>query len=88
MPELSAFELEVAIEKLKRYKSPSIDQIPAELFKNHGVGQFTLRYTVFINSIFNKEELSEEWSRSLYKVRANMNYNSKIEQNHGFNLLN
>jgi hypothetical protein len=25
-----AFEVEMAIEKLKRYKSPGIDQIPAE----------------------------------------------------------
>jgi hypothetical protein len=33
VPELSAFEVEMAIEKLKRYKSPGIDQIPAELIK-------------------------------------------------------
>ena len=33
MPEPSAFEVEVAIEKLKRHKSPGIDQIPAELIK-------------------------------------------------------
>ena len=33
MSELSAFEVEVAIEKLKRHKSPGIDQIPAELIK-------------------------------------------------------
>ena len=31
MPEPSAFELEMAIEKLKRHKSPGIDQIRAEL---------------------------------------------------------
>ena len=36
MPELSAFDIELAIEKLKRYKSPDIDQIPAELFKAGG----------------------------------------------------
>jgi hypothetical protein len=29
MPEPSAFEDEMAIEKLKSYKSPGIDQIPA-----------------------------------------------------------
>jgi hypothetical protein len=33
VPDPSAFEFEVAIEKLKRYKSPDIDQIPAELIK-------------------------------------------------------
>ena len=31
MPESIAFEAEGGIEKLKRHKSPSIDQIPAEL---------------------------------------------------------
>ena len=30
---LVGFEVEVAIEKLKRHKSPGIDQIAAELFK-------------------------------------------------------
>jgi hypothetical protein len=33
MPEASAFEVEMAIEKLKRRKSPGIDQIPAEFTK-------------------------------------------------------
>jgi len=32
----------MAIEKLKRYKSPGIDQIPAELIKE-AVGQFSMR---------------------------------------------
>ena len=36
MPEPSAFEVELAIEKLKNYKSPGIDQIPAELIKAGG----------------------------------------------------
>jgi predicted site-specific integrase-resolvase len=36
VPELSAFEVEMAIEKLKRHKSPGIDQIPAELIKAEG----------------------------------------------------
>ena len=31
VPEPSAFETEMATEKLKRHKSPGIDQIPAEL---------------------------------------------------------
>jgi hypothetical protein len=36
VPEPSAFEVEMAIEKLKRYKSPGIDQIAAELIKSGG----------------------------------------------------
>ena len=31
VPEPSAFEIEMAIEKLKRHRSPDTDQIPAEL---------------------------------------------------------
>ena len=42
VPEPSAFEVEMNIEKLKSRKSPGIDQIPAELIKA-GVEQCTLR---------------------------------------------
>ena len=36
VPESSAFEIELAIEKLKNHKSPDINQIPAELIKAGG----------------------------------------------------
>jgi hypothetical protein len=36
VPELSATEVKMAIEKLKRHKSPGINQIPAELIKARG----------------------------------------------------
>jgi len=36
VPGPSAFEVELAIEKLKSHKSPGIDQIPAELIKAGG----------------------------------------------------
>jgi hypothetical protein len=36
VPEPSAFEVEMAIEKLKSHKSPGFDQIPAELIKANG----------------------------------------------------
>jgi len=42
VPESSAFEFDIAVEKLKRCKSPGSDQIPAELIKA-GVEQVTLR---------------------------------------------
>ena len=41
VPEPSAFEVELGIEKLKSHKSPGIDQIPAELIKTGGR---TIRY--------------------------------------------
>jgi hypothetical protein len=36
VPEPSAFEVEMATVKLKGYKSPGTDQMPAEMFKAGG----------------------------------------------------
>jgi len=60
VPDPSAFEVEMAIEKLKRRNLPGIDQIPAELIKAWGR---TIRSEIhkLINSIWNMEELPEEW---------------------------
>ena len=60
VPERSAFDVELAIEKLKSHKSPGIDQIPAELIKAEGR---TIHYEIhnLIISIWNNEELPEEW---------------------------
>jgi len=54
----------MAIGKLKRHKSPGIDQIPAEVIK---AGDTTIRCKIhkFINCIWNKEELPEEWKESI-----------------------
>ena len=60
MPEPTAFEVQLAIEKLKRHKSPGIDQIPAELIKAGGRKTRHEIHKVII-SIWNKEELLEEW---------------------------
>jgi len=48
----------LAIEKLKRHKSPGIDQIAAELIK---AGGRTIRYEIhkLIISIWNKKKLPE-----------------------------
>ena len=63
MPEPSAFEIELAIEKLKSHKSPGIDKIPVELIK---AGGRTIRCAIhkLIISIWNKEELPKEWKES------------------------
>ena len=64
VPEPSAFEFEMAIEKLIRHKSPGIDQITAELFK---VGCGTIRSEInkLITALWNVEELLEEWTESI-----------------------
>ena len=43
VPEPSVFEVELAIEKLKNYKSPGNDQTPAELIK---AGGSTIRHEI------------------------------------------
>ena len=60
VPEPSAFEVDLAIEKLKSHKSPNIDQNSAKLIK---AGSRTIRYEIpklFI-CVWNKKELPEEW---------------------------
>ena len=60
LPEPSAFEVEVAVEKLKSYKHPGIDKIPAELIIS---GVITILYEIdkLIISIWSKAELPELW---------------------------
>jgi len=54
----------MAIEKLKRHKSPGIDHVPGELIEARGR---TIHFEIheIIISIWNKEELPEEWMRSI-----------------------
>jgi hypothetical protein len=86
VPKPSAFEVEMAIEKLKRYKPPGTDQIPAELIKAGG-SKICSEIHKLINSIRNKEELPEQWKKSLivpiYK-KGNKTYCSNY---HGISLL-
>jgi len=58
--EASAIETGVAVEKLRTHKSPGIYQIAAELIK---AADRTIHSEIhtFINSVWNKEELPEEW---------------------------
>ena len=64
VPEPNAFEVELATKKLKSHKSSGIDQITAELIKEGGR---TVHYQIHkLNvSIWNKEELPEEWKESI-----------------------
>jgi hypothetical protein len=64
VPEPSASEPQVAIGKLKRYKSPGVDRIPSELIQTEGE---TLRSGVhkLINLIWKKEELNHQWKESI-----------------------
>jgi hypothetical protein len=64
VPEPSLVEVEIAIRKLKSYKSPGTDQIPAELIKAGGETLYSEIYRL-IRSIWNKEELPQQWKESI-----------------------
>ena len=64
MPEPSAFEVELAIEKLNSHQSWGIDEIPAELNKAGGRTICSEIHKLII-CIWNKEELPEEWKESI-----------------------
>jgi len=69
VPEPSASEVEMTIEEVKRNQSPGADQIPAGMIK---AGSRTIRSEIqeLINSIWNKQELPEEW-KELINVPPN-----------------
>jgi hypothetical protein len=64
VPEPSAAEVEVTIRKLKRYKVPGSDQIPAELITAGGkILHSEIRKLIVL--IWNKEELPHQWNESI-----------------------
>jgi hypothetical protein len=56
VPEHSAFEVEMAVGKLKKYKSLVTDQIAAELIKAGG-SKICSEVHKLVNPIWNKKEL-------------------------------
>ena len=64
MPEPSAFEVEMAIDNLKRHKSSVIDPIPSELVKAEG-RPIRSEIRKLFNSIWNKEKLPGKWKEPI-----------------------
>jgi hypothetical protein len=64
VPEPSPVEVEIAIGKLKRYKSPGTDQILAELIKVGGERLYSEIHKP-ICSVWNKKELPHQWKASV-----------------------
>ena len=64
MPEPSAFQFEIAIEKLMGNKSTGTDQTPVEIIT---VVNRTIHFEIhkLINSIWSEEELPVEWKVSI-----------------------
>jgi hypothetical protein len=81
MLEPSAFEV-----WLNRHKSPGIDQIPAELIKEGG-GKIRYEIHELINSIWNKEELREEWKKSINVTAYKKGNKTDCSKHRGISLL-
>jgi hypothetical protein len=60
----SHLEVEIATAKLKKYKSPGSDEIPAELIQAGGEMLLSVIHK-FINSVWNKKELPDQWMESI-----------------------
>jgi hypothetical protein len=62
-PDPSPFEVEIATAKLRRFKSPGSDQIPAELIQ---AGGEILRSKIHkLIKIWNKEKVPDQWKESV-----------------------
>jgi hypothetical protein len=86
VPEPSDSEVDMAIEKLKRHKSPGIDQIPAELIQA-GRRTFPSEIHKLINSIWNKEEFPEQWKESIIVPIYKKGDNTDCSNHRGLSLL-
>jgi hypothetical protein len=86
VPEPSASEVEVAVGKLYRYKSPDVDQIPAELIQ---AGGETLRSEIhkLTKLIWNKEELPHQWIESVVVPIHKMGNKTDSSNYRGISLL-
>jgi hypothetical protein len=60
----SPSEDEIDIATLKMYKTPGNDQIPAEMFQAGGE-VFCFEIHKFIHSVWNKEDLPDQWKESI-----------------------
>jgi hypothetical protein len=64
VPVPNAFDVKMASEKPERHKSPGTDQIPAEIITARGK-TICSEMHYLINSIWNKDELPEEWKEAI-----------------------
>jgi hypothetical protein len=79
-------EVEIAIAKLKKYKSPGSDQIPAELIQAGGEMLLSVIHKP-INSVWNKEKLPDQWKESFIVPVHKKGDKTDCNNYHGISLL-
>jgi hypothetical protein len=82
----SPFNVKIAIAKLKRYKLPDSDQILAEMIQTGGT---TLKSEIrkLINSIWNKEELPDQWKVAIIVSIYKKGDETDCSNYHGISML-
>jgi hypothetical protein len=71
---------------LKKYKPPGSDQIPAELIQAGGKTLLSAIHEL-INSIWNKEELPDQWKESIIVPIYKKGDKTDCNNFHGISLL-
>jgi hypothetical protein len=77
--------VEIAIAKLKKYKSPGSDKIPAELIQTEGEILLSAIHKL-INSVWNKE-LPDKWKESIIVPIHKKDDKTDCNNYHGISLL-
>jgi hypothetical protein len=86
VPEPSAFQVEMVTKKLKSYKSPGTDQIPAELIKAGG-SKICSEIHKLIISIWNRQKLPEQWKESIIVSIYRKGDKTDCSNHHGISFL-
>jgi hypothetical protein len=86
VPGPSRLEVEIAIANLKNYKSPGSDQISAELIQTGGEMLLSAIHKL-INSVWNKEELPDQWKESIIVTIHKKSVKTHCNNYRGISLL-
>jgi hypothetical protein len=86
VPKPSLVKVEIAIGKLKSYKSLGTDQIPGELIKAGGETSYSEIHR-FICSVWNMEELPQQWKESVIIPIHKKGCKTDSNNYHGISLL-
>jgi hypothetical protein len=78
--------LRIAITKLQKCKSPGSDQIPACLIQEGG-GTLVFEIQKLITSIWNKEELLDQWKESIILAISKKNNETDCSKYHGISFF-
>jgi hypothetical protein len=86
VPDPSPFEVVIAVAKMERYKSPGSDQILAD-FIQAGGEILCSKIHKLINSIWDKEELPDQWKESIIIPVHKKGDKTECNNYHGISLV-